>query len=1384
MSSEALADLRLAIRAARHADEVDERAFHSGQIEQRVAEEGFQALSAGGAFVTVVDEARDRLAEANGALPGLVQAAADSANALSAARVAYDTAATAEPVLWPDSPDAPLLLLPIRLETIYVDVDDPRLVASARPGTRELWIRVYPDDVHVDSHEPELTPTEQAARARYRAARDAAGDDAARLATAWQDLVSSAGPSRAAWIADTLLEDVGTRASSWTRSARSRLLPDHFVFTAYANGELAWRHAGEPLSETPAVGLAPADAEAREDGPWDRHSRWLVDFDEAVRVGMGLKVPIEDSPAFDLLTVVGVAGADAEIAGERWQDALRAHLYTDGLSILPAGTPTNNTPATRSGWRSRPTPRSPSETQNLRDAYRQDGNQAAARAARAFGVDGNPILAMAAVADALDGDDDLLSELHNAVGLFTSLSEGWLAPGKRPEESTWPDLAFLVDHFTTHVRSRGLLPTLRIGRQPYGVLPASSLDLWRGVDVDVRIVEHAASFATALEQAMVPTDAVDVEPPDPNAAILDLLSRRAVSRRVRAMEQAQLDQPQFRHGSVPVGSVAPGSTFAELKATLPGPRDLELSVTSIVTDELQRLLAMTPLQQYCKLADDLTAALEAADPQHPDQGRVDALGAQKEQLDAAFEPIVKATHAGVFLPFAAPPTIWRWWWSFCVAAATKPDADPPELAELILEFAARTKAIGDRMLTFEARAIEDLPHVDAVLVEVLDCLSHRVDAWVTSVAHARLERLRAKRPNGLVLGAYGWLTDVHPRADRFEPDGYVVAPSLHHATTAAVLRSGFRAHLDPSALAVDLQSWRVRAALAVIDGVRTGQPLAAVLGYQFERGLHDAELDVHVDAFRRAFPLPQAVEPDQAGATEAREAIGARNVVDGQALRRAVTSADHPLLVATGDDAPAILRLIAELDEAVDAVGDLLLTESVHHLVGGNPLRAGLSADALGRGDGLPQDFDAIRTPRSAVALTHGVGVLFPAAGGPVEGWNDNRSLAELEPGLEGWCRARLGAATEWRFEREGAAAPVTLADLGLCALDVVGSALPTGDDSPLLHALAPLTEAGAQAAGELVLLCEQLRAALASATPLLATHLDPRRDDAWQGADLAELADRVNPWRAAVVEAREQLRTADGDAALERLVELGVARAPRVAVLARLDAVGLDPLPAAPDGGGADVLEWMAAATAPVAALVGAHLKLAPRFALELPPAATDADADAVDDWLRSVRPLRPGVAALDDALVGGQVLAGGARVPLLVVQPGENGAPWIARSIPAHGPPARSSLVLQLDGPPPADRLSGLLMDSWTEALPRGPEEVAGVAFHHDRPGARAPQSLLLAVPPDPTRGWCLEDVHGVVEDTLTLARIRSLDIDDLPELWSLLPVSLPQVAQLAFD
>ncbi len=84
-------------------------------------------------------------------------------------------------------------------------------------------------------------------------------------------------------------------------------------------------------------------------------------------------------------------------------------------------------------------------------------------------------------------------------------------------------------------------------------------------------------------------------------------------------------------------------------------------------------------------------------------------------------------------------------------------------------------------------------------------------------------------------------------------------------------------------LAIDLSSERVRLATWLLDGVRQGQPLGALLGYRFERRLQEAGKAQFISFFRELAPLVarKLEQTDQPV-----EAIAANNVVDGLELQR------------------------------------------------------------------------------------------------------------------------------------------------------------------------------------------------------------------------------------------------------------------------------------------------------------------------------------------------------------------------------------------------------------------------------------------------------------------------------------------------------------------
>jgi hypothetical protein len=277
--------------------------------------------------------------------------------------------------------------------------------------------------------------------------------------------------------------------------------------------------------------------------------------------------------------------------------------------------------------------------------------------------------------------------------------------------------------------------------------------------------------------------------------------------------------------------------------------------------------------------------------------------------------------------------------------------------------------------------------LERAFAEHIDTCSHRYDAWLLGLVNQHIQTQLAaaqeqQQPSGLYLGAYAWVEDLHPSKDQRAPaqlpsdlaaqfpgtaslmtdaqnGGYIHAPSIPQADAAAILRAGFiaaQADGDSSGeLSVNLSSDRVRVALSLIEGIRNGQSLGALLGYQFELGLHDsytlAEVDKFIYPLRKQFPLVAnalASTSTQSDPTVAIEAIEARNVLDGKKLVDQITTSQitaYPWGVSglppTAPNEQIALDGAADaLRNSYDAIADLALAEGVYQAVQGNYDRA------------------------------------------------------------------------------------------------------------------------------------------------------------------------------------------------------------------------------------------------------------------------------------------------------------------------------------------------------------------------------------------------------------------------------------------------------------
>jgi len=310
----------------------------------------------------------------------------------------------------------------------------------------------------------------------------------------------------------------------------------------------------------------------------------------------------------------------------------------------------------------------------------------------------------------------------------------------------------------------------------------------------------------------------------------------------------------------------------------------------------------------------------------------------------------------------------------------------------------------------------------------LDLYSHRLDAWITSLATKRLDEMREQVPQGVHIGAFGVVEDLLPDSARpadqaADSYGYVHAPSLQQAATAAILRSGHLANKQAtgSPFNIDLRSHRVKRAKRLLEGLASGQWMAALLGYRFERALRDNELSQHILELRRAFPL--APSGDKAS-DEAKEAISARNVIDGVRLISEyreegidhIAAAIAPAVVLTAAEKNLIAAIIDDLVDQMDSVADLLLAESVFHIAGGNMDNAGAAMLSLDKQQ-RPPETRGVDTPHSTRGYTQRVVVAMQNTTlGPWAGVADTDVAALVEPRLNAWLATLLGNPANYVF--------------------------------------------------------------------------------------------------------------------------------------------------------------------------------------------------------------------------------------------------------------------------------------------------------------------------------------------------------------------------------
>lgn len=1024
----------------------------------------------------------------------------------------------------------PIVLCPIRLETRFQG--------------NQLLVRVFPDEIFLNTHETALTVAERdAARQYYEDLNTGTAES-----TLWRDLVARFGVERSAYLLREMLpvfgspgssttsssmcggvltggnnqeltfpEDIQLRSSKWTRPGEA-ILPDRWVVVTYHGTEPGRITLGnrilEPLAMTPDPKLQDADLAVVE-GTYkiDNNLRWSLDFQRAVEVGMGIVVDMqgnEPTDGYERIIVVGVKTSMSELDGSRLLEKLiDAHHYTRGVAILRQGTPTNNTeghpspypPQENAGALSFINERQHAPLDRSFSHHCMPGDTNGDALARALGVPSGVMVNFdrAFLADTLDARHMNRALWPGTVGYFMQHMMG-------SSIFSATQIANAKTYFSRFVLARGPAPAFRIGATPYGVLPVASLRHWA-----------PRSFGDADEASML---AVETGLLKPLRTLLETwVDGVGQVPRIRAgQSNPDLDvatvlstAPSAREFRVRYGFTAPvqwlffwffGWDYNEVVDRLDQETQATLGRIGFPTWRPPIGRTLFYPSQPLFTGDVVTTALSEDDAIPGADGKPGlnfitgifnatvtelnqgAVGGKPPTPNLLYTMLRHATIVEYARAAAANANFnWVEYFIFNIPSLIG-------TIQNIIPFLLTVNDLVVKSAAFEHRnaltqlALQTSAELERMFTETLDLVTYRLDAWISAFAYRRLDDMRRAQvsnrlaPAGDFLGGYGWLEDVRPRVHPTEglPDGTIVerqlgsggfihTPSMTHATAAAILRNGnlcFRSE-NPAAYGIDLSSTRVRNGRWLFEGVRNGQPVGALLGYQLERNLHELHPDVPTldtlrFTLRRLFPL--VANKNGTDGDDPADAIAARNVVDGSLLLRAYKAnqlgfGSNGLPAVGTSQYIALVAELAKLDQMYDAAADLLTAESVFQLARGNIDAAVPTMNNVVEGNQPPESIIS-RSARGGAGLTQRVALVFPSDARPPippVGWPaliPTPPRAAAEPVLNAWVAQLVGspsAVTATVTYLDGAGKPignpvtVALDDLRLAPLDVLALA-------------------------------------------------------------------------------------------------------------------------------------------------------------------------------------------------------------------------------------------------------------------------------------------------------------------------------------------------------
>ena len=1028
---------------------------------------------------------------------------------------------------------------------------------------------------------------------------------------------------------------------------------------------------------------------------------WWLSYARAVAVGLGVDLDIGlTPPTLDALVVLGIGDTDAS-------NLVDAHNTTGRMAVLAPGTPTNTVAGET-------TTDFGENADTIFPLLHVDPGTQQAASVLLTGLTGR--VAPSAL-PMLGGDLDHFGPGSLAVqGLWPVLWGRFLRDVMGAGDTEIP----LARWAMRNLAVEGPRPAFRVGEQPYGLLPTSSFGAWvdapgdslAGIEAKIRewALPWRSGAAAAARVARGRTAGVDT------SGLLDVLGLHAPSRywEVRAIADLyDLQALRALAGMPPLNTAWDDNTARALR-TIPSPlapigcAPGEGSIPGPPLDEIED---GNLLKSLCTMEPEQLFGQERRKMGLVGHLFREALLAARALIGDAVTRLRAGTPIalGQSLPWADENAYRNAFFQGTNLAVTELSTSANAMGRVVAE---RFKEVQDALTVFADLWKPMSKALFRAVLAALDTAAFRVDPWLTGIAERRLQSMITAGAS-FRLGAYGWVDAPAPYSalagGALAPGptsaGLLHAPSPAQALTAAMLRDAAVRYPGNDRWNLTIDSAKIRASTALAERVRLGLHPYEALGLEVEKLAGDWDV---VRILRNEYPLAD----DQQ----------ARRVCDGQKVLRAAR--EGTFVAGLPVD---LANRLAPLDGVLDTYADLLVADGVYALVTGHADLANAAMEAAA-GLSAPPDLRAIRTPRQATTVRVSAWALLPPGD---SGAGDSDPAEIADPAFAAALDAEFGpgtiSATDAASREQRSRFGVVLGGAGdeTALPSLTGGkyeGLPDSADADLRAAIA--TDLRARLV-RLVGIAQGAHDALAA--------LDP--DVAGTDALITAAAVRWTVDLTSLAPADPAMAAAPTTA--ERLTAVVSALADRLSGAASSVPPGAPPMPS-PDA-------FVTAVRRAIRSLVGRpDLPVLPIVARSLLPVLRlNADLDSV--WLEIVAAVRPRLAPLEARRLDSNAPDWAAAV----AAPDGSIDPWHVSGpvMVAYGPGVN-------DG---GSNVAIAAIDAWSDSVPSRRHNTVA-AFGFNAPKSRAPQAVLVAVPPDVSQRLDNNGLLEVLLETRELVQARA--------------------------